>query len=125
MKRARETDPLSAAMRPSPDETSEQRIQREGALAIYSSYCLALSSYGTHLDILHAFYITHCRISIPAREREAKLISDEIDAEIEVENKRIKCANNVKVLLLGMLSSCFLGLRHSLPIQGQSESGKR
>jgi hypothetical protein len=74
---------------------------------------------------IHTFWITHCRIPTSAREREAKRISDEIDAEIEVERKRIKYANNVKILLLGRLPNCFVGVCHSLSFIGQSESGKR
>lgn len=69
MKRARDQDPLALAMRPDPNETPEERAQRE------------------------------------AQEREAKQVSDYIDAEIESERKRVKYENNVKVLLLGQSES--------------------
>lgn len=36
-----------------------------------------------------------------AREREAKRISDEIDANLEIERRRLKSDRGVKVLLLG------------------------
>lgn len=127
MKRARETDPLSVVMCPSPDETSEQRTQREGALAAYHCPCFAwlYLAMGPMLILFMRFGLLTVPSRQPAREREAKRISDQIDAEIEVERKRIKHANNIKILLLGMPSNCFVGVCHSLSTLGQSESGKR
>jgi hypothetical protein len=40
-----------------------------------------------------------------ARQREAKRISDDIDAEIEATRRKLKNDTSVKVLLLGMMSS--------------------
>ncbi|CCA68664.1 related to guanine nucleotide-binding protein alpha-4 subunit [Serendipita indica DSM 11827] len=70
MRKARDdSDPLTLAIRPAPDETSAERSLRE------------------------------------AQEREAKRVSDEIDAGIAEHKRQLRLDSSVKVLLLGQSES--------------------
>src|SRR5581483_2289308 len=109
MKRARDQDPLSLAMRPDPHETPEERAQREGEHLDYLLYnvlhCFIVLADSLLTVFISSDILVHTSSPLSnsaAREREAKQVSDHIDAEIESERKRTKYDNNVKVLLLGM-----------------------
>lgn len=109
MKRARDQDPLALAMRPDPNETPEERAQREGEHLEYplfiALYCSVVATDSLLTVFMTSDILVHTSsppFNSAAQEREAKQVSDYIDAEIESERKRVKYENNVKVLLLGM-----------------------